>query len=183
MSRIILTIVVMIVLVMAIGLIYMYSGAYNVSATEEHNSLTLWMLNNTTDYSIEHQSVDIKPPDNLDDSDMIARGFEHYDEMCVKCHGAPGISADEFAEGLYPKAPDLAEHVKDWNPSELFWITKNGIKMTGMPAFASTHTDDDIWAITSFLEVLPGLGYRDYLNMREAQEASGESHVEEEHHH
>ncbi len=35
--------------------------------------------------------------------------------------------------------------------TEAFWIIKNGIKMTSMPAFGPTHSDQKIWAITDFL--------------------------------
>jgi len=52
--------------------------------------------------------------------------------------------------------------VKDSKPSELFWITKNGIKMTGMPAFGKTHSDDKIWAIVSFIELLPNMTKEQY---------------------
>lgn len=35
--------------------------------------------------------------------------------------------------------------------TEAFWIIKNGIKYTGMPAFGPTHSNQKIWAITDFL--------------------------------
>ena len=34
------------------------------------------------------------------------------------------------------------------NPAELFWVTKHGIKMTGMPAWGATHGDTDTEAAT-----------------------------------
>ena len=37
------------------------------------------------------------------------------------------------------------------DPDESFWIIKNGIKMTSMPAYGPTHTDQKIWAMTDFL--------------------------------
>lgn len=36
-------------------------------------------------------------------------------------------------------------------PAEAFWIIKNGIKYTVMPAFGPTHDDEKIWAIFDFL--------------------------------
>jgi mono/diheme cytochrome c family protein len=88
---------------------------------------------------------------------MINTGFAHYKEMCVTCHGAPGVQPDETGKGLYPKPPDLAKSIKGWTPAQLFWITKNGIKMTGMPSFGKTHNDEKIWAIVAFIEKLPGM--------------------------
>ena len=46
-----------------------------------------------------------------------------------------------MGQGLSPYPPELATVSGEANPKELFWIVKNGIKMTGMPAFGVTHTD------------------------------------------
>ena len=64
--------------------------------------------------------------------------------MCVVCHGAPGKEPSYIRQGLRPEPPNLAESSKRWGGAELFWIIKNGIKMTGMPAFGPTHQDEEI---------------------------------------
>jgi mono/diheme cytochrome c family protein len=150
-----------VIIVCALPILFIYSGIYNIGANEPHNNLTLWIINTLQDNSIEHYAKDIKAP-KLIDSSLIKLGFVHYREMCAGCHSAPGIEHDEIAEGLYPSPPELGEAVKDWNPSELFWITKNGIKMTGMPAFGKTHSDDKIWAIVSFIQTLPKMTKEQY---------------------
>ena len=130
--------------------IFIYSGMYNISAMDHHNKMTLWMMNTVRENSIKHNADDkIKMPVLSDDS-LVKMGFVHYREMCVSCHGAPGIKQSEFAEGLYTNPPMLSKVANDWTPQQLFWITKNGLKMTGMPAFGPTHTDDMIWAIIAF---------------------------------
>ena len=45
---------------------------------------------------------------------------------------------------------------------ELFWVTKNGIRMTGMPAWGPTHNDKDIWSVVAFVQTLPNLGPEEY---------------------
>lgn len=143
-------------------LIFIYTGVYNISAMDPHNKLTLWMMNTVRDNSIEHNSSNnLKTPDLLDTS-LVKMGFIHYREMCVGCHGAPGIEQSEIGKGLYPNPPKLSGIVKDWTPQQLFWITKNGLKMTGMPAFAPTHSDAMIWAIVAFTIKLPGLTKEQY---------------------
>ena len=141
--------------------IFLYSGIYDISAMSPHNGFTMWVINTLKDNSIEHHAREIKAP-NLNDSNLVKLGFSHYREMCVGCHGGPGQSRDEIGQGLYPMAPTLAESAKELSPSQLFWITKNGIKMTGMPAFGRTHPDDKIWAIVSFLEKLPSMTKEQY---------------------
>ena len=154
-----------------------------------HDKLTLWMMNTVRENSIKHNADDkIKMPD-LSDTSLVKMGFVHYRELCVTCHGAPGIKQSEFAEGLYPNPPMLSKVAKDWTPQQLFWITKNGLKMTGMPAFGPTHTDDMIWAIVAFTKKLPDMSAEDYKKMdgpsdtlEEDDKYPGEN-TELEHHH
>ena len=173
-------IVIIIILVLAAGLfiIFINSGIYNIAATSKHGSLTLKVINTTVDNSIRRHAKGIEVPD-LTDSNMIARGFEHFDETCVICHGAVGIGKNEFAEGLYPEAPSLAEEVEEWSPAELFWITKHGIKLTGMPAIRETHSDEKIWHLVAFLQQLPDMTYQEYMSMRQRGEQESEEAEEE----
>jgi mono/diheme cytochrome c family protein len=163
--KIIIAIVIIVVLAVGLFIIYINSGMYNIAATSEHTGLTLSIINTTVDNSIRKHADGIEVPD-LTDSAMIMEGFNHFDEMCVTCHGAPGISKDEFAVGLYPEAPSLLEEVEDWSPAELFWITKHGIKMTGMPATGDVHGDEEIWNIVAFMVKLPDVTRADYIKMR-----------------
>ncbi len=155
------------------GLIYMYSGIFDISARIPHDPVTLWAMNTVRDNSIKHNADNnIKTP-NLNDSDLVKMGFVHFREMCVGCHGGPGIERSEIGQGLYPKAPSLARAANDWTPQQLFWITKNGLKMTGMPAFGPTHSDEMIWAIVAFTKKLPTITKEQYQKFDE--ETKGES--------
>lgn len=171
-----------VIVLLIIGyLIFIYSGMYNISAMVHHDKLTLWMMNTVRDNSIKHNADNkIKMPDLSDDS-LIKMGFVHYREMCVSCHGAPGINQNEFAEGLYPNPPMLSKVANDWTTQQLFWITKNGLKMTGMPAFGPTHTDDMIWAIVAFTKKLPTLSKEEFQIFDD--EMQGESDEADEHTH
>ena len=149
------------------SLIFIYSGLYNIGATSHHNKLTLWAINTLKDNSINHHSNDsnIKPPD-LSDTSLIKTGFIHYREMCVGCHGAPGIDqAEILLKGLYPRPPKLVRTAKEFSVQQLFWITKNGIKMTAMPAFGPTHPDELIWAMVAFTQRLPNLTKEQYQTL------------------
>ena len=154
-------------------LIFIYSGIYNISALVPHDKLALWMMNTVRDHSIEHHANNKITAPDISDTSLIKMGFIHYREMCVGCHGGPGIERSEIGQGLYPKAPSLVRAAKDWTPQQLFWITKNGLKMTGMPAFAPTHSDEMIWAIVAFTKKLPTLTREQYQTLD--NETKGES--------
>jgi mono/diheme cytochrome c family protein len=158
------------------SLIFIYSGLYNMSATDHHNKLTLWMINTLRDNSIEHHAKDssIKPP-NLSDTSLIKTGFTHYSRMCSGCHGAPGKEQGEMAvKGFYPRPPQLVRTAKEFTSQQLFWIIKNGLKMTAMPAYGPTHPDDMIWAIVAFTKTLPNMTAEQYRSY--ATETKGENH-------
>ncbi|MEJ2055185.1 MAG: cytochrome c, partial [Calditrichaceae bacterium] len=139
--KIFLTVIITIAGLFLIGLIVMYSGMINVSAMDEPSGLTKWVLSSTMESSVEMRADEIKVPD-LTDEAMISEGGEHYTIMCQGCHGAPGMEDTELAKGLEPKAPHLykMEDSDKFEAAEAFWIIKNGIMMTSMPAWGRTHS-------------------------------------------
>jgi len=146
------------------GVVVMYSGVVNVAATNPHNPITAMILGTTMDNSVRAHARGITAPP-LEDEKMIMAGFRHYREMCVGCHLAPGIKSSEIRKGLMPEPPKLQEAVDEWQPAELFWVIKNGVKMTGMPAWGPTHSDEKIWAMVAFLEKLPHMTAEQYKEM------------------
>ncbi len=131
-----------------------------------------WVLNTTSDNSIESRSRDISVPD-LNDPEMIKEGFEHYNEMCASCHGEPGQDQTELSKGLNPPAPYFVKAAKFIDAKEMFWVTKNGIKMTGMPAWGKTHSDEKIWAIVAFMKKLPVISAEEYEKMESESGSHG----------
>ena len=150
------------------------TGWYNVAATEPHLEMTRAILATVTKRSVGVRARDIRAPD-LSTPDLVRAGAAHYAENCALCHGAPGREPDELAKGLTPPPPDLAKAARDWSPPELYWIVKHGIRMTGMPAWGPTHSDDELWAIVAFLVRLPRMSAQEYGALTEG--------AKERHHH
>ena len=77
-----------------------------------------------------------------------------YRENCAMCHGLPQQPAPVVTSGMSPKAPQLfqpGEMVTDDKPGETFWKVKNGIRLTGMPGFASSLTEQEMWLVSLLL--------------------------------
>ena len=149
---------------LAAGLVVIYSGVVDVSAVKPHYALTKWVLETAMAHSVERHARKIKPPAAYPPS-AIRDAFPHYAGMCVTCHGGPGKEPSEIGKGLRPKPPDLVKVVKEMRDAEIFWITKNGIRMTGMPAFGVTHTDGQLWNIVALVKTLPGMTPEQYRYM------------------
>jgi len=178
--KVLIFILIIIGIVTGAGIIYVYSGYYNIAATQPHTKITVGLINEVRDASIEYHSKGIKVPSTLD-ANVIREGVRHFNEMCRLCHGAPGFPKEEFAEGLYPKPPDLASKgIQQGSDPEIFWVLKNGIKLTGMPAFGPTHNDNELWGMVRVFRRLPGLKPEQY---KEMLESAGVKMGEEGHHH
>ena len=148
-----------------------WSGMYNIGADSPHSMLTLRVLEQVRQRALAHHAEGIPVP-VLNDPAMISEGAEHYAAMCTECHMAPGVSESELRPGLYPQPPNLAQRgIED--PRVAFWAIKHGIKMSGMPAWGSTHDDAEIWNIVAFLRKLPTLSPAGYAAMQ--KEGSNEA--------
>jgi mono/diheme cytochrome c family protein/ketosteroid isomerase-like protein len=169
--------------IVVVGLLWMLLGGYNIAATEPHWKVTEALLELIRERSIHQRSADIKVP-NLNDQAMILSGASNYDAMCATCHLAPGIEDSELHAGLYPQPPKLfdPEHERH-DPAAIFWVIKNGIKMTGMPAWGPTHDDEAIWSMVAFLQKLPDLDAASYRQLVDEAKRSGHVHGGPEHHH
>lgn len=164
--------IIIVILISVLVITGVYSGFYNVAATAPHGEITEWVLETTMERSVKARSKNIEVPD-ISSNSMIAKGARSYGQMCVSCHGGPGESASYIAEGLYPKPPDFGKNFKNPIPAELFWITKNGIKDTGMPAFGPTHEDGALWEVVAFMNRLPDMSEEQYNKLKSEAKSIG----------
>jgi len=154
--------------------IVLYFGLYDGAASRPHAKIVRWFLSTMMDRSVERHARGIQAPGQA----SVEEGASHYSHMCVLCHGGPGVERSEIGQGLNPRPPDLMRSMTDWSPEETYWIIKNGVKMTGMPAFGSTHTEEQLWALAYFAKQLPQLSpaqYQDLLAKTGSSKQSGGS--------
>lgn len=164
------TSIVLLLILILLGIAFIYSGLYPVGADTRHNALTFWALTTLRENSIARASSDIQVPP-LDNPQLLLEGGADYNEMCSGCHLRPGKTENDLSIGLYPKPPNLTlkpeehdhAHGEDGhNDADVmtrrqFWIIKHGIMASGMAAFGPTHSDERIWAMVAFLQKLPEL--------------------------
>lgn len=179
MKLLITTAILFLILVIS-GIGFIYSGYINIGANVSHNSLSNWLLTTAMQESVKRhaQELIIQVPE-LGDHGLVLVGAENYDAMCATCHTPPGQSASPLAQGLNPPPPDLQESGVHMTAKELFWVTKNGVRMTGMPAWGLTHSDEEIWSVVAFMQTLPNLGPDEYKRMVELAKRKG-SHMQPE---
>ena len=143
--------------------VFFFGGLFDVSAGYPDPGFVAWALEKTRDASIERHAP-ASPPNSLDDPATVRTGAREFAAHgCTNCHGGPGVPWAKFSEGLNPGPPDLKDTAKDMKVTEIFWVIKNGIRMTGMPNFgANGMTDDQAWAVAAFVKKLPSVSDADY---------------------
>lgn len=158
MKTVIVTLAIAVVLASSTALAVMYTGLFNVATAWEDPAWLRWALVTTRESSIERRAQALQAPADLGDPQRIARGFGAFRDMCAICHTLPGKEPTPLTRGLNPPPPDLAEGDEQMSDAETFWVVKNGIRMTGMPAWHPSHSDEELWDIVAFIKALPDMG-------------------------
>jgi mono/diheme cytochrome c family protein len=164
--KVLVTIIVFLAVAAGAGAVFLWFGVFNISARVPHWDITLETIEVLRDRSIIVNSRDVKTPP-LADPALVPKGAALYQETCRQCHGAPGISAHPFSQGLYPAPADLLSGSvqNEWGDAQLYWIVENGLKLTGMPAFGSSYEKDEIAAVIAFVRRLPKTSSGEYEQM------------------
>ena len=132
----------LLLLVLVVVLTVAYSGAYNIAATEDHTPFVRWVFTTTMHNSVDDRAADVNSPTEFSQA-MVEEGAAEYKAMCQHCHAGPGVQRSEWAEGMLPKPPHLVDEASEWEPNEIFWLVKHGLKYTGMPSWPAAERDDE----------------------------------------
>jgi thiosulfate dehydrogenase len=87
-------------------------------------------------------------------TDNLVGGANVYQKNCAFCHGLPDQPKPLLATGMFPPPPQLfmaGDGVTDDPAGEVYWKVKNGIRLTGMPAFQASLTDEQMWQATALV--------------------------------
>jgi cytochrome c553 len=136
--------------------LFVWIGLFDVAASTKHSPPVEFLLHFVMRRSVLFHAPELAVP-NLNDPSLLVLGALHYAGTCAACHGAPGQLASPVAQQMTPVPPALYSARQDFDPSQLFWIIKNGVKFTAMPAWPTPGRDDEIWAMVAFVEQLPTL--------------------------
>ncbi len=139
------------------GFLFVTRGWMPANADAAPPMLEKWMARSSLRATLQREALQMPNPAAFNDENLIA-GIKLYAVNCAVCHGASDGKASNIAQGLYQHAPQLAKHgVTDDPEGKIYWFVKHGVRLTGMPAYTSTLTDQQIWQVVLFLKHMDGL--------------------------
>ncbi len=130
------------------------SGLIPANADATPGQLETWMARTSLNATIRREAAEGQNPVALTEQNLL-NGVQLFEQNCAVCHGSAkgAASPSPIAKGLYQKPPQLAtDGVEDDPEGVSFWKIKHGIRLTGMPSFSYSLSDQEIWTLALFLK-------------------------------
>jgi mono/diheme cytochrome c family protein len=128
---------------------------FNLSALPEPGNLETYLATRAKHVLVSRGSREAIPPAPSNLKASIEEGDKLFGTECAACHGLDGHNPTDAGRWMYPRAADLTSRdMQLYSDRELFWIVRNGIRLSGMPAFGKVETDEHIWNLVQFVRTL-----------------------------
>lgn len=144
-----------------VAAVILLSGAYSTAATKQHFLITYRVLELGLEYSVASNAAGIVVPD-LEQVADVDVGHACYREHCLQCHGAPGIARESLGMGQLPSPSSLSQSAREWPAAHLFYVTQQGVRMSGMPAWEFRISEQGLWSTVAFLKAMPSMTAVEY---------------------
>lgn len=127
------------------------SGAMPANADARPPGIERWIARASLHAAIQREAPKGDNPVQPTGANLAA-GMKTYVANCAVCHGVADGNATNVAAGLYQRPPQFGAHGVEDDPAGItYWKVDHGIRFTGMPSYAATLTDNEIWQVTAFL--------------------------------
>ena len=129
---------------------------FTLSALPEPGQTETFLATKAKRFLVHKGSRQGTPPAPVDRQAGAKEGDKLYRRECAACHGIGGYDLTDAGQWMYPRAADLTSRsVQSYSDPEVFWIVKNGVRMSGMPAFGKVESDEHIWDLVFYFRTLP----------------------------
>lgn len=124
----------------------------NISALPEPGKLETAVATKAKDWYIRRAACHSVPTPPQSSAAMVSTGEILFGMGCATCHGQDGRKPTPIGQSMYPRVLDLSSPaVQRMSDIELFWVIKNGIRLSGMPGFGRIQSDEQIWELTYYV--------------------------------
>ena len=143
-----------VVVVLAAEYLFLTQGGMPVATKGDPRPLETFLASRALHVAM---AKDANRPSPLQPTEAnLLAGVKVYRNQCEGCHGSlnqkePG----PFAKGMFPRPPILMPPHKGVTGDpvgETHWKVKNGIRLSGMPAFEAMLSQDELWQVSLLLQ-------------------------------
>jgi mono/diheme cytochrome c family protein len=146
-AGIIFTLLVLVVSVFAVS----HFGLYPIGADNPPSGLERSLAMRAMDeYADKHKPEMDNPVQPT--AANLTEGARLYETNCALCHGGAKSKISPLRDKFNPPVPQLVNRVPHDEDSWVFWVTKHGVRMTGMPSWDGTLSDDQMWKVVAFIK-------------------------------
>src|SRR3954463_4799493 len=141
------TLVTLTVIVIAVT----HLGLYPIGADNPPSSLERTLAGRAMDvYADKHKPAGENPVQPT--AAALTEGATEYEEHCAFCHGGAKAKISPMRDKFNPPAPQLINRIPHDDDAWLFWVTKHGVRMTGMPTWDGVMSDEEMWKVIAFIK-------------------------------
>jgi len=126
-------------------------GLYPIGADNPPSSLERSLAMRAMDVYADKHKPEMDNPTALTAANL-SEGAKEYEEHCAFCHGGAKAKISPMQNKLNPPAPQLIDHIPHDPDNWLFWVTKHGVRMTGMPSWDGIMSDEEMWKVVAFIK-------------------------------
>lgn len=137
-----------------VAALLVFGGLYDISAKAQHTRIVAWAVHTTMIHSVRRHAAAVP---SLPATASFWSGATEYESHCISCHGGPGVDRAAWTKGMLPTPPFLIDAPSRWSRVELYKIVRDGVKMTGMPAWGEVDSDRRISDVVAFVQTVPKL--------------------------
>ena len=109
-------------------------GWYPIGADNPPSAIERSLASRALDVYADRHKPDVNNPTQLT-AENLTEGAKEYEEHCAFCHGGAKAKISPMRDKFNPPVPQLLNKIPHDPDSWLFWVTKHGVRMTGMPSW------------------------------------------------
>jgi|HubBroStandDraft_5_1064220.scaffolds.fasta_scaffold110944_2 thiosulfate dehydrogenase len=151
-GALLLGVILTLVVELVFGYIAVRTGMIPANADARPSRIETWVAKTSLHATIVRQARQGDNTVAATPANLVA-GMKLYAANCAVCHGVADGKSSNIAHGLYQKPPQFAsDGVEDDAAGVTYWKIYHGMRLTGMPSFAATLDETQIWQVTAFLQ-------------------------------
>ena len=138
-------------LILAIGgFVYLQQGLAEVRGDVPASPVEDYLMRMAVHAAVRRNAPELRSPVPPTEVNLITGGKMYLDQ-CAGCHGTPGKQR-KYPDGLNPSVPQLPTVGTEYTESQVFWVAKHGIRRTGMFSNGLWDSDEELWALATYIK-------------------------------